>query len=812
MPRLALQPHCTPRVCSQPCRLQPPRTTGFTGRDEALGSVLTGLDPAVLTAGSVVGVVCSVAGLAGVGKTELVVQAAHAALDRGWFPGGALFTDLYGYDQSRRVEPGVALDGLLRALGVSAEHIPPEIQDRARLYASILAEFAKRGRRILVVVDNAFSAEQARLLLPTDEATGALVTSRHTLASLDARLLDLDILDLDDAVDLLERVVQASRVGQDLRFHGERAAAEQVAGWCGCLPLALRIVAALLAEDPSRPLAAMAADLAQERTRLDELQYEERAVRAAFELSYRNLEQEQARMFRLLPVNPGPDLGTRAAAVLADGEEGATRRVLEALARAHLVERGVAYGRWRLHDLVLVYAGELAEGDDGQARQAALERLLDHYRVGADAADANLRTLPGHTVPEHLRDSTGALAWFGRERFNLMAVVALAAASGRTRIALSLTVSLAPYLHWQRSFDDAITIGETAVLAARQAGDRYGEGSALNNMGAALREVRRFDGAITAHQQAIDIYREAGDRHGEGIALTNLGNALREVHRFDGAITAHQQAIDIYREAGDRHGEGIALTNLGNTLQEVRRFDEAINAHQQAANILRETGDHHGEGGALNNLGLVLRKVGRFDEAIGTHQQGLAIYRETGDRHREGTALDNLGLALREVRRFDEAITAHQQAIDIYRKASDRHGEATALDNLGNALREVRRFDEAISADQQAIDIYREAGDRHGEGIALTNLGNALGGAPIRRGDLRTPAGPGDLSGNRRPAPRGCCAEQPRPDPAGGAPVRRGDRRTPAGCRHLPTGPRPATRRHCTGQPRQRPAGGGPVQ
>jgi hypothetical protein len=89
----------------------PPLAAGFTGRESELAQMAGLLDPAG-DASPVV--VSAVAGLAGVGKTALAIQAGHAARATGWFPGGVLFVDLHGYDEAP-VAPGQALDALLRA-------------------------------------------------------------------------------------------------------------------------------------------------------------------------------------------------------------------------------------------------------------------------------------------------------------------------------------------------------------------------------------------------------------------------------------------------------------------------------------------------------------------------------------------------------------------------------------------------------------------------------------------------------------------------------------------------------------------------
>ncbi len=689
------------------------------------------LDPA--GAGGPV-VVSAVAGLAGVGKTTLAVAAGHAALGRGWFGGGVLFVDLHGYDEAP-VEPGQALDALLRALGVPGEHIPPGVGERAGLYRSVLAQI---GGPVLVIADNASAEAQVRPLLPGSGPHKVLVTSRHTLAGLGARLVDVTVLDDDASVGLLDAAVRAARPEDD-RISGDREAAGRLAGVCGGLPLALQITAALLKADATLRAGELADELAAEQDRLQRLAYDDGSgpgapsVAAAFELSCRRLDDVSARVFRLLPVNPGPDISTAAAGVLADLPVTGVRRVLAGLAAAHLAEAAPgAGGRWRMHDLLRLYAARLSqEHADADGREQARDRLLGWYLDMADAADGHLRALPGTAVPEEFTGRDAALEWLDAERASLVAAASMAAGTGRDQAAMRLPLLLAEYLRWRRRFDDWLPAATISLDTARRLGDRRGEADALNNLGNALRQVRRFDEAITAHQDAAAIYRDTGDRHREGIALNNLGSALQEVRRFDDAITACQDAAAIYRDTGDRHREAMTLGNLGLALRNVRRFDEAITAHQDAATIYRDTGDRHGEATALGNLGIALGEVRRFDEAITAHQDAAAIYRDTGDQHSEGGALGNLGVALQGVRRFDEAITACQDAAAIFRDTGDRHREAMALGNLGLALREVRRFGEAITAHQDAAAIFRDTGDRHSEGIALNNLGLAL--AEVRR-------------------------------------------------------------------------------
>lgn len=364
----------------------PARSTTFTGRAAAVEALLAllapfgdpapaGGDPAPAepeasvapTAPARAATVGVVVGMPGVGKTELVLQSAERALrEPGWFPGGFLFADLAGYDPdpARRATPADVLDDFLRTLGVPAEGIPPGTDARSALLRSTLAARAARGLRTLVLLDNAGGEQQVRPLLPGDPATPALITSRTKLA-VGARPFAVQVLDGPTSVDLLREALRYAGPA-DTRIESDPEAALRIAELCAGLPLALHIVAALLVDFPTRPPADLGRALQAEHTRLDRLELGDRAVRAAFDLSYRHLTAEQARLFRLLPVNPGPDVSTETAARLAALDEEQTAVLLQELGRAHLIEPGRTWGRWRMHDLLRLYADETGERSAGR--------------------------------------------------------------------------------------------------------------------------------------------------------------------------------------------------------------------------------------------------------------------------------------------------------------------------------------------------------------------------------------------------------------------------------------------------------------
>ncbi|GJF30364.1 hypothetical protein KNE206_30640 [Kitasatospora sp. NE20-6] len=677
--------------------------------------------------------VASVLGMGGMGKTTLALATAHAALKSGLFT-GVLFLDLRGYDDTP-TGAAQALDTALRDLGVEAERIPPEADQRAALYRAQLAARTRAGERVLLLADNASTTDQVRQLIPPgDGPHRMLVTSRDNLApDLGARLIDLDIFTSEQSVTLMDTALRITQP-KDGRIADDPASAARIAELCGHLPLALRIATAQLGRN-LKP-AQLAQDLEDLAERLDVLEGRNAAVRTVLASSYRRLVPTHAELFRMLAVNPGPDVSTETAVAFTGiGKPRDVGRRLEALADASLIRQDPNTGRWRMHDLVRAYAAEQADLNP-QHSGLALTRLLTHYTRTARAAALHLNP-DMHGDKKRFPDRNAAMAWFDAERANLVTAVHTAHATGRHEVTVNLAAALGDYLRSRRYLQDDLAVATLAHETATSLGDRHSEGVAWGNLGNALQELRRFDDALNAHQSALDIYRDLGDRHREGTAWNNLGNALQELRRFDEALNAHQHALDIHHSLGDRHREGMAWNNLGTALQELRRFDEALDAHQCDLDICRDLGDRHGEGTAWNNLGNALRELRRFDDALNAHQSALDIHQGLGDRYREGTVWNSLGLALRELRRFDDALTAHQSALDIHQGLGDRHNEGMAWNNLGTAWRGTGAYEQAVKAGERAIAVFRELDDAYREGEALGELAATLRAAGRPPGKVR---------------------------------------------------------------------------
>lgn len=310
-----------------------------------------------------------VSGVAGAGKTELTLQAAHAALANGWFPGGVLFAELHGDDPANRQSSDHVMAGFLRAIGVPARRIPAGRLDRALLYGKVMAAFARHGRRILVLLDAA-TLDQAEPLLRASAGHPVLVSTRRAFRVPDGHHLQLRALPQGDAEDAFSRLLEMADPG-DNRVRDDPSGAARIAELCDGLPLAIRIAAALAAENPALPLVTMAAHLESEHTRLRELSYPGGDLRRAFDLSYQHFDPKSAELFRLLSGLPDAEFSVDTAGALAGVEAEAAERMLETL--APLVER-VSSGRWQMPGLVRLYARQV--GLEGGA--PAFSQLARH--------------------------------------------------------------------------------------------------------------------------------------------------------------------------------------------------------------------------------------------------------------------------------------------------------------------------------------------------------------------------------------------------------------------------------------------------
>ncbi|MCR6488728.1 tetratricopeptide repeat protein [Amycolatopsis sp. OK19-0408] len=617
-----------------------------------------------------------IAGMAGVGKTALAVQAGHQLLRTGRFE-NALFVNLRGFhpDPGRPpVEPAAVLDSFLRLLGVPGHAVPADLPGKTRVYQERAA-----GRRLLVVLDNARDEDQVRPLLPGERGGAVLVTSRMALTGLTAAHVRLDALSPDEALTYLRRTVGARRVDQ------APAVARRITAELGRLPLALSL-AALWMTAPDHRSWLLADHLERLEQRRANLRLDN-AVDASISLSYDQLGEPERRALRLLAVHPGADSDAYGIAALTGTALPEAKRIADRLVAASLVRRGEA-GRFELHDLIRAFAMARAQDEDAPAdRRSAVTRLLGYYAFAAATAMYHHAprtrdhrphvTDPGSPIPP-LTDRETATAWLDAERANLVGAGLQGVSSGHAGV---LSRILFRYLQTGGHTREALALHTCATESA----DPVARGHALVSLAATHSQVGRYEVATRHVEAALDCFRGAEDRFGECRALGTLGAIASWNGDFLRAAEFVGEALTLSREIGDRTAERTALTNLGYVYGRLGWFAEALEIHMKALAIDQETGDLSDTGRTLLNIGDTHRRSGHHAEACGHFHRASAIAEEAGDRDLRLEALLCLAEVSSELGRTADARTTHECALAIAAELGSLHQAARAHIGLARA-------------------------------------------------------------------------------------------------------------------------------
>jgi DNA-binding SARP family transcriptional activator/Flp pilus assembly protein TadD len=645
----------------------PPDIADFTGRADYLQTLYDALTGGDGRRGSAAATVV-LAGAGGMGKTTLALRAAHRLRSR--FPDGQLYVNLQG-GRSKPVRAGDVHGRFLRDLGVEGKAIPVDLDERAALYRSMLAD-----RRMLLVLDDAADAAQVRPLLPAGAGHAVLVTSRNRLSGLEsARHVHLDVLDTEDAHDLFVHVVGRHRAA------AEPAATADVLRLCAGLPLALRIAGARLAARPGWAIRDLADRLGEGTRRLDELRADDLTVRASFEVSYANLPPATstasigpAAAFLLLGLWSGPDLSTVAAAALFGVSERVAEDVLESLVDTHLLQTPCP-GRYRLHDLLRVYAlDQAAKTGSTHDHRDAIRRLLAWYLASAGRAmdlisPARQRFPLADGVPfgpiVAFADHRDAMDWCETERQNLVAAVSAAQAEGLDTIAWRLPAELLHFFSLRSHWDDWITTYRAGLDSARRQRDRIAETWMLNGLGVAYNNVGRYDDALTLFREALTIARSSGDRHGEAVTMNNIASTFHLQGAFEESVEWRLRSLPVRREIGHPQGVATTLNNLGMAYAAQGKHDQAIVYYEQALDVVRRTDSRFTEASILDSLGAAAGNLGDTTRAIDYLHRAIAIKRDIGERSGQAGTLETLAHVLLAAGRTAEARVELNNALTV---------------------------------------------------------------------------------------------------------------------------------------------------
>ncbi|MGW4897583.1 AfsR/SARP family transcriptional regulator [Kitasatospora sp. NPDC004240] len=741
------EPEAQPEAHPVPAQL-PADTADFTGRTAELAALRAALgEDAGTPEEDRVLPIAAIAGMGGVGKTAVALRVAHQL--RADYPDGQLYADLRG-DQPEPADPRVLLASFLAALGVGAAAVPESGEDRARLFRSLLD-----GRRVLVLLDNARDAAQVRPLLPGSARCAVLVTGRSRLFGLPtAAQIDLDVFSAEEASGLLARVAGPPRVTAD------PAAAGELMHLCGHLPLAVRIVAARLASRPAWTVGQLAARLEAEQHRIAELRVGDLAVSATFDWGYRQLTRDQARAFRLVAAVSRPDIGLAAAAAVLGADERRAELLLESLVDAGMVI-APRPGRYRYHELLRVFAGQLPDGPppghgtpagygtppaghgspgdptepghpadgapgnqapgDGGERRAALRRQLDFLFAGATAAfrvvvadDPVAGVLRAAAGPSpDFADAAAAAEWVATE-FDatitaILATVAERPTDEEIRVAADLLIALSPFTADPRCAGLAVAAAAVAT-AAERAGDRGALGRAEFIRGNLAVQAGRPAEAEAHSRRAAEACRALNDVVVLQQVLNDLGLVAQFRRDYEEAVALYDEAGALARALGHRTGETTTTLNAALARTRAGRAGEAETVCRDLLPGLRAAGDPGGLTYALYILGLAGHAQGRYRAAAEVLEECLRLCDASGLRLRRAQARYRLADTRRLLGRSGEAVELARRAVDDCAELGAERDEAQALVVLARALATVGRAEEAGTRLHRAQALFARLG------------------------------------------------------------------------------------------------------
>jgi tetratricopeptide (TPR) repeat protein len=700
-------------------QLRPPLEpfVGRAGQVEQVAQVLR------QAAGQGKAAVALIRGGAGMGKTEFACAVAQElAAD---MPDAQVWLDMRG----SYANPCTAAQGmqqLVHAFDPQAQ-VAEGSEHVQRRYTSSL-----QGQRVLVVADDAVSAEQvAPLVVPG--GCVLLITTRQQFDVPAAHIEDLPPLDHGASSELVRLTCPQSE-----------AAAPRLAEVCAHVPLALRLCVGMLAQHETLPGSGDDASLQSLATLRDEyLEREggnvsEAVVQAALLLSYQNLAPiEQAALKQLGVFETSFDLDA-AMAVLnlqgvkpargdeaADGAQPAKQRgravppsveqVLARLCRLNLVTYEPHEERYGLHPVVRAFA--LAHL--GDALPFYRRRYARYYTdIAADVE--NLYFQGGEQMLE-------GLALFDCERVHIEAGWAWACEDEDDNVLLNYVCMIGHTgLLRYHVRDEFLPRAEQALKAAQRLKRRGDECHALNVLGSAYRMLGEPQHALDLYQRALSIFRKVKKLGTEGAVLRNMGNAYLGMGEVQQAVKHYRRSLKLAEKVKDVREQSDALGKLGLAYAEQGELQKAIQYYEQSLGLAREFRYRDFEGELLGNLGVAYIELGQPDEAIRLCEQARTIVCDMGNRRDEGYILNFLGMAYTVSGDYQHANEVAEQALRIAREVGDRRLEGRVLNSLGDNALAQGAVDQAIVFLEQALELAQAVHDRHGEVMSSWNLGRAL--------------------------------------------------------------------------------------
>jgi tetratricopeptide (TPR) repeat protein len=642
--------------------------------------------------------ICAVAGMGGVGKTELAIQ--YALFQKEAYQGGICWL------QARNQDIGIQVVNFVKAhLALT----PPDHLDLLNQVAWCWQHW--KDGDVLIVLDDVNNYAQVKPYLPPPTSRfRVLVTTRLRLFHSSERL-DLDVLSLDDALSLLSSLIGFERLQEELDD------AKQLCSWLGYLPLGLELVGRYLERKPDLALSEMNKRLEAKRLEQQALNQPQDdmtaqlGVAAAFELSWQelNLNAQQLGCFlSLFALSPIP--WSLLDDIKLDDLEDIEKIRDDYLINFHLLQR-VAKETYRLHELI-------REFFQGKMSKPYINTDLLRKKFSKLMVDT-AQQIPEQTTLNIIKATTSAMPHISEA-----ATVLLEYLSDEDLV--WPFTGLGRFYEGQGYFELAESWYKQGLLSTEA---RFGKihtsvSQSLNNLAVLYDKQGRYREAEPLLVQALELDKQLlGETHTSTATATyNLANIYRMLGRYDEAEHFFLAALSLRKQLlGSNHFElGLSLYALALFYYDRQRYSEAEPLYDQALDILTNSlGEEHPYVAfTLCKLADLHVRQGKKSQAEAQYLKAIQLLKKSlGDIHPHvATAVHSLALFYDEAQDYEQAENFYLQSLEIGKQLlGDNHPErATTLHCLGDLYKKQERYDEAESLYLKALEITKLfLGDNH---------------------------------------------------------------------------------------------------
>jgi tetratricopeptide (TPR) repeat protein len=691
-----------------------PPDTDLVGRDAERDSLMSFLATGRLTASRHrESLHVGIYGMPGVGKSALGTKLAYLVEDQ--YEDGALYVDLSTTPVVNGVlDTSQVLRSFLLQLGRNPDQIPQDARD-------LPAEFVKATdkRHLIVFLDNVRQYEGVKELVPRSSTCLVIFTSNERLY-INGLSLHLEPLSEVFSTELFKKIAPN-------RIANSPESIEQlgrVLRACDGLPIAIRILAARLEENPGYSLTRLADNLDRHepQSHLTELLgAERRTIEACFRVSYDALDDKQSALFRRLSIAPGESFDIALGAHLSGSSIHRARLILEQLRALELIQGTRDPDFFTMHSLWRQFARD--QLDDKEA-SVQLKIALSFYRDQAEDADRTIRSLRPEHDHDWPRSRDQSLEWMEKQHKNLVAAVERACEENHWEIAWQTCRALVEFFEIRGIWE---SWKQTHEAAAKIVPPRSKGGAYLSyGLGRLNGSRRHWDHAIRYYRNAIAVFRQHNDHLQIGRSLNSLGDAYRYMRNWDAAENCFRRSLKILEDANEPRHLAIAMRSMSTIYRQRGQFDLAEAMCKQALQILENESQRTERWIAATKLSLAdIYLDSGSQDARKLLEECLLVFEQLEDSHWIVLARRSLGEALREENQFDAALIQLNMCLSSLRESRDDHWEGQVLHSIGLVYLAQNDTIRARNLFERALEMFQLSQDALWEARTQVSIGRA---------------------------------------------------------------------------------------